>query len=89
MASNDQSAQDGGAARSVPTIHFGEDSRKYIMEAIDNCVWRKAINVDDKTYWATKTPGEIGEPIEGAYSLQGAASWRLSFVGAYGWRWCE
>lgn len=67
MASDDKSAQESGTARRVPQIHLGdEESSKYVTEVIDNCVWRKAVNVDDKIYWATKTPGELGEPVTGA-----------------------
>jgi len=69
MGNSTSSPQDHKA--DVPKIHFGNKAADYVHEVIDNCVWRKAVSIDGKLYWATSKPGELGELItDGSYKVR-------------------
>ena len=69
---------DAAPKDSTPRFHYGDqDAEDYITEVLDNCVWRKAVNVDGKMYWATSDPNKLGAPVEGQYKYRHFWSYML------------
>ena len=58
-------------------LRLGPDAEDYVTEILENCVWRRAVTVDGKTYWSKKDGG-IGEPIcSGSFKYRRMDSYML------------